>query len=193
MALLRRTRKDAVHVIGVVHAQELLARRAWRLDPLGAGETRILQCLQHRAQPRARFGMAEAGVVLEAGGVAVEAHGFRYPHRRSTPIRYAQDERLLERRRAPPRRFCGAAADGVRPTMQASFVSRAATGLRRARWHAPARARIRTAGRTGGSGNARLRDARSPGAPASPRAARRADRRCARHGTARPSARRPAG
>ena len=105
---------------GVVHAQQLAARRARRLAPVEVVE-RGAQRIDHRAQALRAFGVAGAGVVREAGRMRVD----RQRHA-DAPAREAADHGVSA---------CGA---------------RAATALRRGRWRAPARAPARTAGRTAG-------------------------------------------
>src|SRR5216683_2704253 len=65
--------EDEVHVLGVVHALEVLARRFRRFAQQQArGETRRLERLQHRLQPQRRLRVALSHLMLDAIGMREE-------------------------------------------------------------------------------------------------------------------------
>src|SRR6185437_2728188 len=74
LALRRRTREDVVHVFGAVDVLELFTGRARRFRALDRRKPWIIQSLQHCAQPSRGFGVTDAGIVFETGGMGVEAH-----------------------------------------------------------------------------------------------------------------------
>ena len=66
--------QDAVDVSGAVHAQQLFAAGARRLDAVECREAVVIQRLQHGAQAGRAFGVIEAASVLQTIGVGVEPH-----------------------------------------------------------------------------------------------------------------------
>src|SRR6185312_5796869 len=107
--------------------------------------------------------MTDTRVVIEAGGVRVEAHA-------------GSDAS------AAAARWKSKVNSGLQAATLDAGVFRVATTPRRVRRRGPAPGTARTAGRTGGSGNARPAGARVRCAPASPRGARPGGTPCARSG-----------
>ena len=79
MARFRDGGEQALDMAARMDPQQVVDRRLRRLAPLEAGELRRRQRRQHRAQPRRRFRVMAAGIVIEAGLVGIEQGRHRSP------------------------------------------------------------------------------------------------------------------
>ena len=75
MTFARSAGENVVDQDSVVDAFELWACRERRFDSFGRGKTRIVERLEHRAQPCRRFGMTGARIMRKTSGMRVQPHG----------------------------------------------------------------------------------------------------------------------